>query len=124
MSWADISDGQFRVMALDNARLPSELAALAPRELILSESLYQDPDFLERINMPASSLTPLASPKFDRRNGETRLKETFGVGSLEGLGDFSNIELSALGALLDYVCLLYTSPSPRDQRGSRMPSSA
>ena len=24
----------------------------------------------------------------------------------------------------EYVCLLYTSPSPRDQRGSRMPSSA
>ena len=28
----------------------------------------------------------------------------------------------ALGA--DSACLLYTSPSPRDQRGSRMPSSA
>ena len=27
------------------------------------------------------------------------------------------------GALV-YDCLLYTSPSPRDQRGSRMPSSA
>ena len=25
---------------------------------------------------------------------------------------------------LFYACLLYTSPSPRDQRGSRMPSSA
>ena len=25
---------------------------------------------------------------------------------------------------VDGVCLLYTSPSPRDQRGSRMPSSA
>ena len=25
---------------------------------------------------------------------------------------------------LPYYCLLYTSPSPRDQRGSRMPSSA
>ena len=25
---------------------------------------------------------------------------------------------------LAIVCLLYTSPSPRDQRGSRMPSSA
>ena len=24
----------------------------------------------------------------------------------------------------EYICLLYTSPSPRDQRGSRMPSSA
>ena len=27
-------------------------------------------------------------------------------------------------AMLSNICLLYTSPSPRDQRGSRMPSSA
>ena len=31
-------------------------------------------------------------------------------------------EISKLG--VGYTCLLYTSPSPRDQRGSRMPSSA
>ena len=30
-------------------------------------------------------------------------------------------DLAASGA---DICLLYTSPSPRDQRGSRMPSSA
>ena len=30
---------------------------------------------------------------------------------------------SAVMALL-YICLLYTSPSPRDKRQSRMPSSA
>ena len=34
---------------------------------------------------------------------------------------YPNRELRSIG-LLD--CLLYTSPSPRDQRGSRMPSSA
>ena len=29
------------------------------------------------------------------------------------------------GDLVEFItCLLYTSPSPRDQRGSRMPSSA
>ena len=28
------------------------------------------------------------------------------------------------GNALSKICLLYTSPSPRDQRGSRMPSSA
>ena len=27
-------------------------------------------------------------------------------------------------AMLDWICLLYTSPSPRDKRQSRMPSSA
>ena len=31
-----------------------------------------------------------------------------------------------INAILGWIehCLLYTSPSPRDQRGSRMPSSA
>ena len=37
-------------------------------------------------------------------------------------GDYP--ECLTLDELPDYVCLLYTSPSPRDQRGSRMPSSA
>ena len=31
---------------------------------------------------------------------------------------------SSFRLLKSYICLLYTSPSPRDQRGSRMPSSA
>ena len=35
-------------------------------------------------------------------------------------------EVLTIGESVDYehCCLLYTSPSPRDQRGSRMPSSA
>ena len=33
-------------------------------------------------------------------------------------------ELRAKGVTIREACLLYTSPSPRDQRGSRMPSSA
>ena len=36
----------------------------------------------------------------------------------------SEAETGRLAAILVYACLLYTSPSPRDQRGSRMPSSA
>ena len=33
-------------------------------------------------------------------------------------------DITDAGMQLGYTCLLYTSPSPRDQRGSRMPSSA
>ena len=39
--------------------------------------------------------------------------------AVSGLGDNQSSALLRL-----YLCLLYTSPSPRDQRGSRMPSSA
>ena len=44
----------------------------------------------------------------------------------------SEDEVDDVGRIIDFkelktrlkTCLLYTSPSPRDQRGSRMPSSA
>ena len=35
-----------------------------------------------------------------------------------------NGKIEAIGSGLDTSCLLYTSPSPRDPIGSRMPSSA
>ena len=39
--------------------------------------------------------------------------------------DFTTVDLGVLSFFTGCaVCLLYTSPSPRDQRGSRMPSSA
>ena len=37
-----------------------------------------------------------------------------------GMSDCAYSDMAAV----TYACLLYTSPSPRDQRGSRMPSSA
>ena len=48
-----------------------------------------------------------------------------GVGTL-GIIDYDNVDLSNIHrqSLYNVSCLLYTSPSPRDQRGSRMPSSA
>ena len=68
-------------------------------------------------------------------SNETASKET----NTYELNDilFNNISKTSLGAVTDVtdqfvqleikgdkICLLYTSPSPRDQRGSRMPSSA
>ena len=52
----------------------------------------------------------------------------FFVKSLENVqGDERDVIFISVGYAKDkdgYFCLLYTSPSPRDQRGSRMPSSA
>ena len=39
-------------------------------------------------------------------------------------GETTNYSLGQTGGKQYVTCLLYTSPSPRDQRGSRMPSSA
>ena len=68
-------------------------------------------------------------PSIDDVISEAKLVNVnkFGLISAE-LEDFSKIA-SLVKRYPDdlaptYGCLLYTSPSPRDQRGSRMPSSA
>ena len=46
------------------------------------------------------------------------------TGAMEEVGEITTMDwLESIIKLL-YSCLLYTSPSPRDQRGSHMPSSA
>ena len=37
---------------------------------------------------------------------------------------YNNVEASNILVIHDDICLLYTSPSPRDEKVSRMPSSA
>ena len=103
MAWADVSDGGFYVCDVHADRLPGELSALSPRELVLPESLYQIPDFLSGLGLPDMALTPLPSAKFDVRASERRLKAAFDVASLDGFGDFSKAEISAAGALIDYL---------------------
>ena len=46
------------------------------------------------------------------------------IGEPDGIYDEPAIEFRVKRGTHFISCLLYTSPSPRDQRGSRMPSSA
>ena len=69
-----------------------------------------------------------APPAYDTAEGERILKERLDElrrGTLDALraAEAKNEQLTAENAAAQ-LCLLYTSPSPRDQRGSRMPSSA
>lgn len=101
--WADISDGRFEVSRIAEDRIASEITAIAPRELVLPEALYQTPDLLNSLGLPAGAYTPLPKSKFDSRSAERRIKASFGIASLDGWGDFNTAELSAAGALLDYL---------------------
>ena len=64
-------------------------------------------------------------------NDDAVVPDPLTVAALEASDDFTEFTVTPAGeAELNLastcfsICLLYTSPSPRDQRGSRMPSSA
>ena len=54
---------------------------------------------------------------------EGNQKGLLGMFNVFAGGAVSRMAIFALG-IMPYICLLYTSPSPRDAESSRMPSSA
>ena len=89
------------------------LARLRPGELLISETLLDRNDVTAALEDVKDRLSPLPSARFDSRNGESRLLALYGVASLDGFGEFSRPEISAAGALLDYVDLTQKGRMPR-----------
>ncbi len=103
IAWADISTGELRVMPLSPSAYGAELARLAPREVIVADAKFADFSDLE--TDLGVSVTPLSSASFDSQSADARLCALWKVKSLEAFGTFTRAELSAMGALIDYLDL-------------------
>ena len=85
---ADVSTGRFELSSIVPAALDAELARLGPAEIIAAESL------------PGAQLRTAG---FDSVAAERRLRERFGVATLDGFGRFDRAGLAAAGGLLAYL---------------------
>jgi DNA mismatch repair protein MutS len=121
---ADMSTGELVSMPLRPSALAAELARLRPGELLVSETLLQEPALYELFAAWKPALTPQAPAAFDSQAGERRLKEVFGVASLEGFGAFERPEVAALGALIEYLRLTQRGRMPRLARPRRLDEGA
>ncbi|WP_136443472.1 DNA mismatch repair protein MutS [Pacificoceanicola onchidii] len=101
LSWCDISTGALHVMPLSQARIGAELARLAPSEVLTTEKV--ELSLREVFGDLGIEATVLGAASFDSAAGETRVCEVFSVQTLSGFGNFSRPELSALGAVVDYL---------------------
>ncbi|MBU9697854.1 DNA mismatch repair protein MutS [Rhodobacteraceae bacterium HSP-20] len=110
LAWADISTGELRVMSCPPARLGPELARLAPREVLVSEA--REAEWAGIVTESGAALTRLSRGSFDSVSAEKRLCALFDVGTLEGFGRFDRAELSAMGALVDYLDLTQRGKLP------------
>jgi DNA mismatch repair protein MutS len=117
LSWVDISTGAFHVMALPSVMLGPELARLSPSEVLVSEAT--EDRFRELVEEVGASLTALGRAAFDSQNAEMRLKSLFSVASLESFGGFERAEISAMGALIEYLDITQKGQLPRLQRPNK-----
>jgi DNA mismatch repair protein MutS len=107
----DISTGHFAVSEADELGLAAEIARLDPREIVLPDTIHDDADLAGLWRGTSAALAPVARDGLDPASAERRLKEFFGVSTLDSFGAFSRAEIAAAGAALAYV--------ERTQFGSR-----
>jgi DNA mismatch repair protein MutS len=87
---ADISTGRFELGSIPAAALDSELARLDAAEIVAPESL------------PGVTVRERRAG-FDSIAAEAKLRERFGVATLDGFGSFDRAALAAAGGLLAYL---------------------
>ena len=111
LAWTDISTGEITVIECAPSNLASLLARLAPSEVLIADDT--DPTTWDIVSEMGATATELARSSFDSNSAELRLKNLYGVSSLDGFGSYSRVEVSALGAIIDYLSITQKNQLPR-----------
>lgn len=112
LAYCDLSTGHFCLETVARSSLPAALARLAAREIVLPEALAAAEDVRIALSDAGVSPSPRPASLFDARNCKARLLDFFGVASPDPWGTPSIGELTAGGALLDYVLLTQVGARP------------
>ncbi|MBP6688622.1 MAG: DNA mismatch repair protein MutS [Hyphomonadaceae bacterium] len=110
IAWADVSTGAFETRSLKHHEAEEEIAALSPAELLVTDADSQHVNEAARITGAALTVRPAV--KADAKAAARRIKAAFEVAALDAFGDFTNVELSAMGLLLDYIELTQAGAAP------------
>jgi DNA mismatch repair protein MutS len=122
LAWVDISTGEFHVMQIEPRQLAMELARLQPKEIIISEPLFGMDEQHELWREWNARLTIQPASFFDSQKGERLLKEEYKVAVLDSFGSLNRADITACGALLDYVRLTQKIALPRLDAPSKQTS--
>lgn len=103
LAWIDISTGVFRLAETNPTRLLADIFRIDPREVIVAETLMQDPDLKPAFDVLGRVVVPQPSVLFDSASAEGRITRYFNVKTLDGFGGFSRPEMAAASAAIAYV---------------------
>lgn len=98
--WLTLSNGDFFATEVTDAQFDSEVARIAPSELLVTERLRDS----MRDAHPDVTVTPMPAWHFDAEHGEESLKKTFSLDNLDAWNVTGRAGvLAAANALLDYT---------------------
>jgi DNA mismatch repair protein MutS len=113
IAWADISTGEVWCTAVKCESLSEVLSSLDPKEVLISTDLSKG----ELLNTALAEYIKVVSfrpPHIFKYNiCEERILNFYRINTLDGLAPLSEGEISALGALLEYVSHTHKTHTPK-----------
>ncbi|WP_245513549.1 MULTISPECIES: DNA mismatch repair protein MutS [unclassified Mesorhizobium] len=103
LAWIDISTGAFRVAETTAERLLADIFRVDPRELIVAEPVFHDPELRPVFDVLGRVASPQPPPLFDSASATGHIARFFEVATPDSFGAFSRAELSAISGAIAYV---------------------
>ncbi|AZO10010.1 MULTISPECIES: DNA mismatch repair protein MutS [unclassified Mesorhizobium] len=103
LAWIDISTGAFRVAETTAERLLADIFRVDPRELIVAEPVFHDPELRPVFDVLGRVANPQPPSLFDSASATGRIARFFEVATPDSFGTFSRAELSAISGVIAYV---------------------
>ncbi|WP_232845575.1 DNA mismatch repair protein MutS [Aurantimonas marina] len=120
LAWTDLSTGTFRLAETDLDRLATDIAAVEPSEIVVTESVFHDEALQPLLRRYGRAARPEPQALFDGATAEERVCRFYGVATLSGFGGFSRAELAAAAALIAYLGKTQMAARPALQRPERV----
>ena len=126
LAWIDISTGTFRVTESSPERMFADIMRVDPRELIVAEPVFHDAELRPVFDLIGRSVIPQPAILFDSAAAQSRIQRYYDVATLDGFGQFSRSELSAISGAIAYIEKTQISERPplmrpeREQEGSTL----
>jgi DNA mismatch repair protein MutS len=99
----ELSTGEVEVQGTSVSGLASALAALGPSEILVPDRLFADEAVSAALKAAGGFVQPMAQALAEPSASETRVKRLYGVETLDGFGQLSGAEVSALGLIAAHL---------------------
>ncbi|MDR0744684.1 MAG: DNA mismatch repair protein MutS [Holosporales bacterium] len=108
IAYADVSTGGFFVEEIKIGELLSTISKVSPTEIICADGIFAKKELLPIIDKYKSIIRPIPIEKFSN-NPSDKLKCFFDVKFIDAFGKFSERELFAAAAVVDYISTVYVT---------------
>ena len=105
ISYVDLSTFEFYTTTSSLDLLATNLARINPSEIIITDDIFNEKKLVEQLAEWKPKFVTFVNSFFEYKKNHNKLKNNFNLNNIESLGDFTHNQVSACGALIEYLCI-------------------